>query len=381
MTEKEVTTDAPIQMVDLIGQYETIRGEIDEAIRGVVESGYFIRGPQVGEFECKLAEYLDTRFVLGVGNGTDAIQIALMALGVGPGDEVVTPSFTFVATAEAAAVVGARPVFADIDSRTFNLDVASVESVLTPRTKVIVPVHLFGQAANMEPLMELAEDRGIAVLEDAAQAVGAQRGDRTVGGIGSMGTLSFFPSKNLGAFGDGGAVMTNDEDLYAKARMIANHGGRKKYFNEIVGLNSRLDTLQAAILGVKLRYLDRFTEARIAAADRYDELLSGTAGITTPFRDPSGTHVFHQYTIRVETREDVSRDGLAGHLRSLGIPCAVYYPKGLHELPAYVGEARASSLVETERASGEVLSLPMHTELSQSQQQRIAAEIGRYMSG
>jgi dTDP-4-amino-4,6-dideoxygalactose transaminase len=381
MTEKEAAKDAPIQMVDLIGQYETIRGEIDEAIRGVVESGYFIRGPQVGEFECKLAEYLDTRFVLGVGNGTDAIQIALMALGVGPGDEVVTPSFTFVATAEAAAVVGARPVFADIDPRTFNIDVASVESVLTPRTKVIVPVHLFGQAANMEPLMELADDRGVAVLEDAAQAVGTQRGDRTVGGIGSMGTLSFFPSKNLGAFGDGGAVMTNDEDLYAKARMIANHGGRKKYFNEVVGLNSRLDTLQAAILGVKLRYLDRFTEARIAAADRYDELLSGTAGITTPFRDPAGTHVFHQYTIRVETRESLSRDGLADHLRSLGIPCAVYYPKGLHELPAYVGEARASSLVETERASREVLSLPMHTELSESQQQRIAEEIRRYMSG
>jgi dTDP-4-amino-4,6-dideoxygalactose transaminase len=274
----------PLEMVELRGQYADIRLEIDEAIREVLESAKFIRGPAVGRFECELAGYLDAPYVLGVGNGTDALQVAMMALGVGHGDEVITSAFTFIATAEAAALLGARVAFADIDPQTFNLDPAKVEALITKRTKVIVPVHLFGQPADMDPIAEVAARHGIAVIEDNAQSVGSRYRGRAAGLIGDIGTLSFFPSKNLGAYGDGGAVLTKDEALYRRMRMIASHGSEQKYLNEIVGVNSRLDTLQAAILSVKLRHLDTFNARRLAAAKRYDELLGDVPGITVPFR-------------------------------------------------------------------------------------------------
>lgn len=371
-----------IQMVDLKGQYLRIQEEIDAAIRAVVDGTRFIRGPEVGEFECKLAGYLGGRFALGVGNGTDALQIAMMALGVGPGDEVITTAFTFIATGEAAALLGAVPVFADIDPRTFNIDPQAIEDLITPGTKAIVPVHLFGQPADMDPILEVAERHGVAVIEDNAQGIGATYRDRSTGTLGTMGTLSFFPSKNLGAFGDGGAVTTNDESLYEAARKIANHGGVRKYHNEVVGVNSRLDTLQAAILLVKLRHLEAFTEARRQAADRYDEGLSGLEGITIPHRTPESRHVFHQYTIRVSTEVPGGRDGLAAHLKAAGIPHAVYYPTALHQLPVFQeGDARCRTgdMTETERAAREVISLPMHTELTAGQQQHVCDVVAGYV--
>ncbi|HEX7070389.1 MAG TPA: DegT/DnrJ/EryC1/StrS family aminotransferase, partial [Rhodothermales bacterium] len=262
-----------IQMVDLRGQYLEIKQEIDAAIQQVLDDTAFIRGPQAADFERRLAEFVGAKHALGVGNGTDALQIAFMVLGMGPGDEVITSAFTFIATAEAAALLGARAVFADIEPGTFNLDPRKIEELITPRTKAIVPVHLFGQAADMDPILEIARRHNIPVIEDNAQAIGADYKGRKTGVIGDMGCLSFFPSKNLGAYGDGGAITTQNEELFNKARMISNHGSQKKYYNEVVGVNSRLDTLQAAILGVKLKYMDKYAAARQKAAARYDELL------------------------------------------------------------------------------------------------------------
>lgn len=371
-----------IQMVDLRGQYLTMKAEIDAAIQEVIGAAAFIRGPQTAEFERNLAAYLNSRFALGVGNGTDALQIAFMALGIGQGDEIITSAFTFIATAEAAALLGARAVFADIDPRTFNLDPSRIEDLLTPRTKAIVPVHLFGQAADMDPILEIAARHDLLVVEDNAQAIGAQYKGRTTGTLAHLGCLSFFPSKNLGAYGDGGAITAQDESLFERVRMISNHGSRKKYFNEIVGVNSRLDTLQAAILGVKLRYMDRFSAARLSAADYYDRLFSAEEAISVPFRTPLGSHVFHQYTIRVSPSVKDGRDGLSAHLKTKGIPHAVYYPVPLHRLPVFAGNAllaRQDDLPETERASREVLSLPMHTELTREQQERVASSVIEYI--
>ncbi|ARA94839.1 transcriptional regulator [Rhodothermaceae bacterium RA] len=370
----------PLQMVDLRGQYRAIRAEIDEAIQAVLDSTHFIKGPAVAQFESDLAGYLGVPHVIGVGNGTDALQIAYMALGIGPGDEIITPAFTFIATAEAAALVGATPVFADIDPATFTLDPAHVEALITPRTRAIVPVHLFGQAADMDPILDLAHRHGLAVIEDNAQAIGATYRGAKTGTLGTVGCLSFFPSKNLGAFGDGGAVLTHDAALAERMRMIANHGGRRKYFNEIVGVNSRLDTLQAAILGVKLRHLDAYNEARRAAADRYDALFADEPGVVTPVRAAYGTHVFHQYTLRIR---DGRRDAVQAHLKARGIPHAIYYPVPLHRLPVFAAEGRArhGDLRETERAAAEVLSLPMHTELTADQQERIAAAVREALHG
>lgn len=367
-------------MVDLRGQYRAIRAEIDEAIQAVLDSTHFIKGPAVAQFESDLAGYLGVPHVIGVGNGTDALQIAYMALGIGPGDEIITPAFTFIATAEAAALVGATPVFADIDPATFTLDPAHVEALITPRTRAIVPVHLFGQAADMDPILDLAHRHGLAVIEDNAQAIGATYRGAKTGTLGTVGCLSFFPSKNLGAFGDGGAVLTHDAALAERMRMIANHGGRRKYFNEIVGVNSRLDTLQAAILGVKLRHLDAYNEARRAAADRYDALFADEPGVVTPVRAAYGTHVFHQYTLRIR---DGRRDAVQAHLKARGIPHAIYYPVPLHRLPVFAAEGRArhGDLRETERAAAEVLSLPMHTELTADQQERIAAAVREALHG
>ena len=377
---------AQIDMVDLKGQYVRIAAEVDAGIRRVIETSSYIRGPQVGEFECELAGYLGAGYALGVANGTDALQIALMALGVGPGDEVITSSFTFIATAEAAALLGAVPVFADIDPKTFNMDPAAVEALVSPRTKAIVPVHLFGQPAQMDPILEIAARHGLAVIEDNAQGIGSTYKGRMTGTMGTIGTLSFFPSKNLGCYGDGGAVLTNDETLFRRMKLVSNHGSAKKYHNEIVGINSRLDTMQAAILAAKLPHLDGYNAARRAAADRYDEILRDVPGIETPWRDPDGVHVFHQYTIRVTTGGEkdggAARDALSEFLTKAGVPNAVYYPVPLHRLAVFApggpAEARYGDMRHTERAAIEVLSLPMHTELTDDQLVRITDTIGSF---
>ena len=359
-----------LHMVDLRGQYLRLQEEINQAITGVLESARFIRGPEVSAFELELAKFVGTRHAIGVANGTDALQIAYMALGIGPGDEVITPAFTFIATAEAAALLGATPVFADIEPDTFNLDPDSVAALITPRTKAIVPVHLFGQSANMDPIVDLAKAHNIAVIEDNAQAIGATYKGQRTGSIGLMSICSFFPSKNLGAYGDGGAILTDDRELAEHVRMITNHGGRHKYYNEIVGLNSRLDALQAAILRVKLRHLDSFTKLRREAAARYDTLFSQSEAVTPPVEATWGQHVFHQYTIRVQ-----GRDQLAAHLKSRNVPHAIYYPVPLHRQSVFAVDAPAVELPVTDAVCEEVLSLPMHTELTAEQQAYIADSV------
>ncbi len=368
------TMDSPIQMVDLAGQYRRLKTEIDTAVADVLTGTRFIGGPVVAKLQEELAAYVGARYVLGVGNGTDALQVAYMALGIGPGDEVICPSFTFIATAEAAALLGATPVFADIDRATFNLNPACVEGLITERTKAIVPVHLFGQAANMDPILALGRRHAIAVVEDNAQAIGTTYRGRKTGTLGHIATLSFFPSKNLAAYGDGGAVVTEDTAAYERMCMIANHGGRHKYFNEVVGVNSRLDALQAAILRVKLRHLDAFIAARREAAARYDALFARCSEVSTPHRASYSEHGFHQYTVRVPRR-----DAVAAHLRKRGIPFGIYYPVPLHRLPVFaeLGAARCGPLPETERACREVLSLPMHTELTSGQQEVITNAVLR----
>lgn len=365
------TGTEPIQMVDLKTQYERLRADIDRRIQDVIESTAFIKGPDVTHLEQDLAAVLKAH-VVAVANGTDALQVALMALGVGPGDEVITPSFTFVATAEAASLLGAVPVFADIDPETYTMDPAGLEALITSRTRAIVPVHLFGQSADMDAIMEIANRYAIPVVEDTAQAIGSTWKGQAAGTRGAFGTLSFFPSKNLGCYGDGGAVISRSDELAERARLIANHGSSRKYHNEVVGINSRLDTIQAAILQAKLPHLGDFTQRRRDAADRYDALLSGIPGIAIPHRSPHSRHVFHQYTLRIRRHRDLLR----GALTDAGIPSAIYYPVPLHELPVYASNPEMhvrSPLPETERAAQEVLSLPMHTELTEEQQQRVAA--------
>lgn len=368
-----------VKMADLRGQYEEIAPEIDEAIRSVLNHAAFIRGREVEEFESALADYLNVPHVLGVANGTDALQIAMMALGVGPGDEIITSAFTFIATAEAAALLGATPVFADIDPRTFNIDPACIEALITPRTRAIVPVHLFGQPADMAPIMELAQRRGLPVIEDNAQAIGAKYQGAPTGSIGDVGCLSFFPTKNLGCYGDGGALSTRDAALHKKVRMLSNHGSERKYYNEIVGVNSRLDTLQAAILQVKLRRLDENHARRRQAAERYDALFAGHPCIATPHRAPDRTHVYHQYALRISEDLPGKRDGLSACLKTRRIPHAIYYPAPLHRLPVFSGSGcRRGPLDQTEKASREALSLPMHPLLTEREQEYLASEILGY---
>ncbi len=368
-----------IKMADLRGQYEEIAPEIDEAIRSVLNHAAFIRGREVEELESALADYLNVSHVLGVANGTDALQIAMMALGVGPGDEIITSSFTFIGTAEAAALLGATPVFADIDPRTFNIDPACIEPLITPRTKAIVPVHLFGQPADMAPIMDIAQRHGLPVIEDNAQAVGAEYRGTPTGGVGDIGCLSFFPTKNLGCYGDGGALSTRNAALHKKARMLSNHGSEQKYYNELVGVNSRLDTIQAAILKVKLRRLNETHARRQQAAQRYDALFEGRPFIAAPHCAPNRTHVYHQYTLRISEDLPGNRDGLSAYLKTRRIPHAIYYPAPLHKLPVFAqGGCRCGPLDQTEKASREVLSLPMHPLLSEAEQEYIADEILRY---
>ena len=364
-----------VHMVDLRGQYLSLIGEIDQAVAGVLSSGQFIRGPEVARFEEELAKYVGTDHAIGVANGTDALQLAYMALGIGPGDEVITPAFTFIATAEAAAILGATPVFADIEPNSFNLDPACIEALITPRTKAIVPVHLFGRGAQMDTLLAIGQRHGLPVIEDNAQSIGATVDGHKTGSMGRLATCSFFPSKNLGCYGDGGAVLTSDPELARYVRMLTNHGGRHKYYNEIVGMNSRLDALQAAILRVKLLHLDRFNEARRLAAARYDKLFADCPDVHTPSDFSRGQHVYHQYTIRVR-----KRDALAAHLKARGVPHGIYYPVPLHQLPVFAGRARHGPLPVTEAVCTEVISLPMHTELTDEQVTYIAEAVLEFIA-
>jgi dTDP-4-amino-4,6-dideoxygalactose transaminase len=347
-------------MVDVVGQYGHIKKEVDEAIHSVLDSGMFIQGKEVGELERALADYLGVKSAVACASGTDALQIAMMALGIGPGDEVITTPFTFVATAETIGILGAKPVYVDIDGRTFNIDPALIEAAITARTKAIIPVHLYGQSADMEPLLAVARAHGLPVIEDAAQALGASYRGRKVCSLGTIGCISFFPSKNLGCFGDGGMVVTNDSALAESMRVIAAHGSRVRYYHDVLGLNSRLDTLQAAILRVKLPHLEEYNNARRRAAARYNELLAGLP-VTVPFIAPGVDHIFHQYTLRVP-----KRDGLAALLREKGIPHGVYYPVPLHLQKAFaMSGGKKGDFPVTERATEEVISLPMHTELTE----------------
>jgi UDP-2-acetamido-2-deoxy-ribo-hexuluronate aminotransferase len=371
----------PIQMVDLKRQYQKIKSEIDEAISEVLESGMFIQGPAVKKFAEHLQEYLEVKHVIPCANGTDALQIAMMALELQPGDEVITPSFTYIATAEVIALLRLKPVFVDVDPHTFCLDVEAVREAITPRTRAIVPVHLFGQSVDMEPLLALAEAHQIAVIEDNAQAIGcnyrcADGFSKKTGTMGHIGCTSFFPSKNLGAYGDAGALCTEDDALADKIRMIANHGQSRRYYHDRIGCNSRLDSIQAAILDVKLRYLDQYIAARQQAANRYDAGFADIPEITIPYRATYCTHVFHQYTILVPPHQ---RDALQQYLAQQGIPTMIYYPVPCHRQKMFTSLPYvAHSLKTTEWLSERVLSLPMHTELDEEQQNFIIEQIHRF---
>lgn len=359
--------DTKIQMVDLGRQYERLKPEIDAAVQSVMAGCAFINGPEVGRFGRQLAEYLRVPYVIPCGNGTDALQIALMALSLRPGDEVIVPSFTYVAAAEVVGLLGLVPVWVDVDPRTFTLDPGRIEAALTPRTAAIIAVHLFGQCADMEPILALAAKHGLYVVEDNAQSVGASYtfsdgNVRHAGTMGHIGTTSFFPSKPLACYGDGGAIFTSDPDLADRVRKIANHGQVRKYHHQLIGCNSRLDTLQAAVLEVKLRHLDAFNAARIAVARRYDAAFGALPGLQIPYRAPFSSHIYHQYTIQIE---DGRRDALQTLLTEKGIPSMIYYPLPLPAQEAFRRIARmpASPDVAT-RLCGSVLSLPIHTEMT-----------------
>jgi dTDP-4-amino-4,6-dideoxygalactose transaminase len=371
-------------MVDLVGQHARIQSELDQALIRASHEAAYIQGPDVAAFASELSAYLgEGVHTIPCANGTDALQIALMALGLQPGDEVITATFTYVATAEVIALLGLTPVLVDVDADTFALNLDQVRTAITPQTKAIVPVHLYGQGADMDALLALANERGIPVVEDTAQALGARytfSDGRTLalGTLGTIGCTSFFPSKNLGCMGDGGAVFTRDAALAQQIRMMANHGQKVKYRHDVVGCNSRLDTLQAAVLRVKLRHLDGYAAARQAAADRYDAGLSGVAGVQTPVRRPESTHVFHQYTLRVA---DGRRDALAAHLKADGIPSMIYYPLPLHHQLAYRSERYPEgSFPVAEQLCAEVLSLPMHTELTAATQDLIIQSIQTFFA-
>lgn len=359
-----------IQMVDLLGQYEKIKGGIDEAILNVVQSSQYINGPEVNEFQKELEEYLGVKHVIPCANGTDALQIAMMALGLKPGDEVITANFTYVATVEVIGLLNLTPVLVEVDPNTFNIDTVSLENAITSKTKAIVPVHLYGQCANMEEVMRIAQKYNLFVIEDTAQAIGADytfsNGDsKKAGTIGHVGTTSFFPSKNLGCYGDGGAMFTNDDELGKKLKMIANHGQSTQYYHDEIGVNSRLDSIQAAVLRQKLPHLDSYIANRNKAASYYDQEFSDVDWLTIPSRDPKSTHVFHQYTLKTK---GINRDELRSYLQSKGVPAMVYYPLPLHKQKAYK-DSRYDlvDFTNTEALNKSVISLPMHTELSQEQ--------------
>ena len=367
-----------IQMVDLQTQYQHIKSDIDKGIQAVIDSASFIKGPAVSSFQKNLENYTGAKHVIPVGNGTDALQIALMALGLKPGDEVITPTFTFIATAEVVALLGLTPVVVDVDWDTMNISVDSIRKAITPRTKAIVPVHLFGQCADMEAIMSIAQEHNLYVVEDACQAIGAEYtfADGTkkqAATIGHIGCTSFFPSKNLGCYGDGGAIFTNDDELAAQMRAIANHGMVIRYHHDQVGVNSRLDSIQAAILDVKLPHLNEYIAARQKAAAYYDYAFANHEHILIPVRDERSTHVFHQYTLRLK---DVDRDALREALAAAEIPAMVYYPIPLHMQKAYQDSRyQVGDFPVAEKLAACVLSLPMHTELDNEQLEYITTHV------
>ncbi len=359
-----------IQLVDLVGQYEKIKGEIDGAVLNVVRSAAFINGPEVAEFQKDLEKYLSVKNVIPCANGTDALQIALMAIDAQPGDEIITPSFTYIATAEVIALLKLTPVFADVDENTFTIRPEEIEKLISKKTKAIIPVHLYGQCADMEPILKIAQKNNIAVIEDTAQALGSDyffsNGKKAKAGtMGTIGCTSFFPSKNLGAFGDGGAIFTNGDSLAKKIRMVSNHGQSAKYVHDIIGVNSRLDTIQAAVLRVKLKYLDEYIAARNNAADYYDNTFKKIKGISVPKRFSKSTHGFHQYTLKLS---GIDREGLMKYLENKNIPSNVYYPIPIHLQNGFKNlEHKRGDLSVTENLMTCVFSLPMHTELSGEQ--------------
>ncbi len=360
-------------MVDLKSQYEKIKTAVDAAIHTVIDNTTFINGPEVKAFQADLEKYLNVKHVIPCANGTDALQIAMMALDLKPGDEVITADFTYVATAEVIALLGLKPVLVDVIPDTFDIDVKAIEKAITPKTKAIVPVHLFGQCANMEAVMEIAKKHNLFVIEDVAQAIGADytfsNGTKQKAGtIGTVGCTSFFPSKNLGCYGDGGAMYTNDDELAKKIRMIANHGQSVQYVHDSIGVNSRLDSIQAAILGIKLKQLDSYAAARNKAADYYDKAFANNPKLKTPARVKNSTHVFHQYTLQLVGVDspDSYRGKLREFLASKDIPAMIYYPIPLHLQKAYLDPRyKEGDFPVTEKLCASVLSLPMHTELDE----------------
>jgi len=355
-------------MVDLVGQYKKIKNEVDDAVLKIMSEASFINGPAVHSFQKNLEEYLGVKHVIPCANGTDALQVALMALGLKPGDEVITTSFTFIATAEVIALLKLTPVLVDVEPDTYNIDPKAIAKAITPKTKAIIPVHLFGQCADMHTIKQIANEHDLYVIEDTAQAVGADYTcpvsgkTKKAGAIGHIGCTSFFPSKNLGAYGDGGAIFTNDDDLAAKMRVVVNHGMTVRYYHDEIGVNSRLDSIQAAILDIKLKHLDEYSQARLDAATYYNNAFAATDKITAPATASYTNHVFHQYTMVLN---DVDRDGLMKHLAGKGIASAVYYPVPLHMQKAYLDPRyKEGDFPVTEELSKTVMSLPVHTELT-----------------
>lgn len=370
-------------MVDLHRQYEKIKPSIDEAIQSVIDATQFIGGPQVSNFAKDLAAFQGVGEVIPCANGTDALQIALMALDLHPGDEVITPSFTYIATTEVIALLGLTPVFVEVNPQTFCIDATAIEAAITPRTKAIVPVHLYGQAADMNAIMEIAAKHQLFVVEDNAQAIGADyhladgRKVKT-GSIGHIGCTSFFPSKNLGCFGDGGALMTNDKTLAERIKMIANHGQKQKYIHETVGCNSRLDSIQAAILKVKLRHLDTYIDARRAVAEAYDAVFASIPGVRIPFRSADSRHVFHQYTLILESAD---RNALQAHLAAADIPSMIYYPIPAHKQQMFATfNLQYLQLPQTEWLCNHVISLPIHTEMDDEQLEYIIDNVKKFFA-
>jgi dTDP-4-amino-4,6-dideoxygalactose transaminase len=372
----------PIQMVDLEQQYQKIKEDVDSAVLSVLQSSAFISGPQVKRFASALANYIGVQHVVPCANGTDALQISMMALGLQPGDEVITPSFTYIATTEVIALLRLVPVFVDVDPKTFCMDVDALQKAITSKTKAIVPVHLYGQAANMEEILKIAEAHNLFVIEDNAQAIGcdyffSNGTSMKTGTIGTCSGTSFFPSKNLGCYGDGGAIMTNDDLLANKLHMVANHGQSKRYYHEVVGCNSRLDTIQAAVLEVKLRYLDSYIEARRKVADAYDEAFNNHSKLAIPFRASYCKHVFHQYTLLLD---GVDREGLMEHLVAQGIPSKIYYPMPAHRQKVFASFAASGMhLPVTDWLTERVISLPIHTEMDEEQLQYITKTVLDYI--
>jgi len=372
-----------IQMVDLVQQYQSIREEVKASFDRILDNAQFINGPDVNEFANSLANYLGAKHVIPCANGTDALQIAMMALDLKPGDEVITPSFTYIATTEVVGLLRLKPVFVDVNPKTFNMEPSAIKKAITAKTKAIVPVHLYGQSCDMDAIWKIAKEYDLYIIEDNAQAIGSDYTTKSgkvmkTGTIGHIGCTSFFPSKNLGCYGDGGAISTNDDKLADKMRMIASHGQSKRYYHDLVGCNSRLDTLQAAVLNAKLKRLDSYIQARREAAKVYDDAFAAIKEIITPFRDPKSTHVFHQYTLQLA--DGVNRDEMVNYLAEQAIPSMIYYPVPAHKQKMFKTlETSCGDLSVTDDLTKRVISLPMHTELDSEQQTYIINHVKKFI--